>query len=679
MTGSRQRLFLLTVLILATIVPGAAQAQVRSEYRAFWVDTFNTTMRNQAEVQAVVDNAKLANANAIFAQVRRRGDAWYLNSLEPRPDFTPFEPEGFDPLQALITAAHAERIEVHAFVIVGAIWNKNPNFAPSATLGPPANPNHPFNLHSGYDPLTSTIVPGPNNWLTRTLLPDGAAGVAFQGHRFGNDFWIDLGHPDASAYTVDILMHLVRNYGIDGLHLDRIRYPEISVTGQTPSTGTNIGYNAVNVSRFQARHGLPATSMPAPGDPQWMQWRRDQVTNFVRRLYLYAMAERPELRISAALIVFGNAPVSEGQWNTAAEAYWRVYQDWRAWTEEGIIDIAIPMNYKAESVASNVTMFNEWNEWTKNHQYNRAGIIGMAGTAPNNSVEGLLRQTRRALAPSSTGNAGAGVIYFSMANTNAAFSPNPLAFPAPRDTPVRTFAEFASALRTGRSGTTQFEDPAANPVGIFSEPAFIPDFPWKSAPTKGHLKGFARRADGTPLDTAAVMIEHATTGATRATQTDGGGFYGGVDLTPGPYFVKAVLGTSTLYGCVANVVAGSVTTMDLAADTTRPLITGLRTSQNRIWPPDQKMVTVRLSYNTSDNCGTVTTTVGVTSNEPVDGTAWIVVNDHEVELRAERSSGGNGRVYTITVTARDAAGNTTSDSTTVTVPKNNGKRRIARS
>jgi len=182
-----------------------------------------------------------------------------------------------------------------------------------------------------------------------------------------------------------------------------------------------------------------------------------------------------------------------------------------------------------------------------------------------------------------------------------------------------------------------------------------------------------------PLDTAAVMIEHATTGATRATQTDGGGFYGGVDLTPGPYFVKAVLGTSTLYGCVANVVAGSVTTMDLGADTTRPLLTGLRTSQNRIWPPDQKMVTVRLSYNASDNCGIVTTTVAVTSNEPVVGTAWIVVNDHEVELRAEHSSGGNGRVYTITVTATDAAGNTTSDSTTVTVPRNNGKRRAARS
>jgi len=637
------------ILILFTLIlPDIAEAQMRSEYRAFWVDTFNTSLRTQADVQAVVDNTKLANANAIFAQVRRRGDSWYLNSLEPLPDFAGFE-AGFDPLRALITTAHAARIEVHAFVIIGAIWNKNPTFEPTATLGPPTDPRHVFNRHGGYDAVTKTIVPGPDNWLTRTLLPDGAAGVSFQGHRFGNDFWIDLGHPAASAHTVDVLMHLVRNYDIDGLHLDRIRYPEISVSGQTPATGTSIGYNAVNVSRFQSHYGLTPASTPPPGDPQWMQWRRDQVTNFVRRLYLNVIAERPEVRMSAALIVFGNGPVNESDWE-AAEAYWRVYQDWRAWTEEGIIDIAIPMNYKADSVASNAIMFDRWNEWTKNHQYGRAAMIGMAGASPNNSVQDLLRQTRRALAPSSKGNRAAGVIYFSMANSNAG----------------RTFAEFASALKTGRSGSTQFEDPVANPVGIFSEPALIPDFRWKSAPAKGHLKGFARRADGTPLDTASVTIEHAATATTRNTQSDGGGFYGSVDLEPGRYIVKAVLGGTTLYGCGADVMAGSVTTIDLGADTTRPVISGL--SASLLWPANQRLVTVRLNYSASDDCGRVTNTISITSNAPIDGLDWLVVNDREVQL-------GAGRVYTITVTSTDQSGNTTSSTTTVTVPLSNGRRR----
>src|SRR5262245_34398896 len=214
------------LFISVILIVSSTTAQSLSRYLAFWVDTFNSALTNYDYIVPILTNAQMARANAIVAQVRRRGDSWYLDSLEPLPDFIPIAP-GFDPLRDLITEAHAHGIEVHAFVIIGAIWNKNPTFAPTATLGPPTNPKHIFNLHGGYDPITMQVIPGPNNWLTRTLLPDGTGGVTFQGHRIGSEFWMDPGHPDAAAYTVNALMHLVRNYDIDGLHLDRIRYPEI--------------------------------------------------------------------------------------------------------------------------------------------------------------------------------------------------------------------------------------------------------------------------------------------------------------------------------------------------------------------------------------------------------------------------------------------------------------------
>src|SRR5918992_57487 len=94
--------------VLCLAEPAAAQ-----EYRAFWVATFNTVLNDHADVVAVVNNAKASNANVLFVQVRRRGDAWYLNSLEPAPDFVPIA-AGFDPLQDLISEAHASGIEVHA-------------------------------------------------------------------------------------------------------------------------------------------------------------------------------------------------------------------------------------------------------------------------------------------------------------------------------------------------------------------------------------------------------------------------------------------------------------------------------------------------------------------------------------------------------------------------------------
>jgi hypothetical protein len=106
-----------------------------------------------------------------------------------------------------------------------------------------------------------------------------------------------------------------------------------------------------------------------------------------------------------------------------------------------------------------------------------------------------------------------------------------------------------------------------------------------------------------------------------------------------------------------------------------PAITGLSTSTSTLWPPNHKMVDVTLNYTSTPVCGAATTTVVVTSNEPVNGTGdgdtspdWVIVDGHHLQLRAERASGGSGRIYTITVTSTDGAGNTTTASTTVRVP-----------
>ncbi len=470
--------------LLACFAPAAAQQ--RSEYRGFWVDTFNSTLNNHADIVQVVGRAKDAGANQIYAQVRRRGDAWYLDSLEPKPDFVDIAP-GFDPLQDLIVEAHANGIEVHAFVIMGAIWNRDT---------PPSDARHVFNRHG-------ISAAGTENWLTRTLLP----GFPDNGQRFGAEYWLDFGHPEAAAYSVEVLMRLVRGYNIDGLHLDRIRYPELTATGQTPASGANIGYNAVSVARFQTRHGV--VTIPTPGDPLWAQWRRDQVTNLVRRIYLNAIAVRPELKVSASLIAFGGGPTTEASW-TNAEAYWRVYQDWRAWTEEGILDVAIPMVYKREDTQS--AMFDQWLAWTKGHQYNRAAMVGLG--AYLNPMDGSVAQLQRSLAGT------LGVNFYSMANPATDGS----------------FAQFAAKL-TG---------------SVFADRPLVPTLPWKATPRGGHLMGIAQDADAVP-----VSIRNEATGTTRTTATDGGGFFGAVDLEPGLYEVHAA-GGGVVYAGRVRVEAGRV-------------------------------------------------------------------------------------------------------------------------
>jgi hypothetical protein len=92
-----------------------------------------------------------------------------------------------------------------------------------------------------------------------------------------------------------------------------------------------------------------------------------------------------------------------------------------------------------------------------------------------------------------------------------------------------------------------------------------------------------------------------------------------------------------------------------------------------------QFVPVIVLYSADDACGPVTSSLSVTSDEPVTGLwqglagltspDWIVINPYIVLLRAERSSSGDGRVYTVTITAADEAGGTATKDVIVTVPR----------
>jgi hypothetical protein len=71
----------------------------------------------------------------------------------------------------------------------------------------------------------------------------------------------------------------------------------------------------------------------------------------------------------------------------------------------------------------------------------------------------------------------------------------------------------------------------------------------------------------------------------------------------------------------------------------------------------------------------------VTSNEPDNGIGdgdtrddIVIIDDMRLDLRAERSGKGEGRIYTITYEAVDALGNVSMASATVSVPKSLGRK-----
>lgn len=506
------------VAILLFLTAASASAD---EYRAYWVDTFRTPFASRADVTRIIDAAVESNANALFVQVRRRGDAWYLDAAEPLSETL----DGtFDPLRALLDAAHARGIQVHAFVIVGAIFRGDPGIVPL-----PRDPHHVFLQHF-WDAKTRKPFRGSRQWGTRTSKGR---------YRFASDWYVDLGHPQAAAYTADVLLHLVRAYDIDGLHLDRVRYPE--------SPHGDVGYNETSVARFHARYGR----RPKAHDPLWNDWRREQVTSFIRRLSLGAKAIRPSITISAALIAWGGGPGASGGFANT-DAYRIAFQDWEAWLREGIIDVGSPMLYKREHAPAERKQFDDWLQFlvTTAHANGRAAVPGIG--AYLNSIEGTLRQARRTREASADG-----IIFFAMGDTkpwsilanstNNAVKGNPYALPvAGVFTPKRPNEEFFAALRTSTAtdGRTAFERMAQPLFAAILPPPRRPEEP------NGAVMGCAA-GDGT-----LVTIESPATHTTRTTRTDGSGFFGMLGLPPGEYRMTA--GATSI---AFNVTAGTVTTL----------------------------------------------------------------------------------------------------------------------
>jgi uncharacterized lipoprotein YddW (UPF0748 family) len=478
------------LLILSISISARAQTD---EFRALWVDAFGTGFKNASDVTALVNNARAGNFNVLIVQVRKRGDAYY-NGSPYEPKATDISPSSFDPLQDIINKAHdtsggKQRIEVHTWITTYPI---------STTASPGAN--HPMTLHP--------------DWVSQA-----ANGTTFDGF----NYWFEQAHPGVQEHTFNVAMDIISRYNIDGFNLDYIRY-----------NGQSWGYNPVAIQRFNFIYNRTGT--PTTTDTAWLQFRRDQVTALVRKIYLSTMAIKPHVKISVDAIAFAPGVTTTSQWPNT-DAYKHKMQDWRAWMEEGMIDITIPMMYfNQEQWAS---AWNNWSIFTKNHRYNRHAVLGPALYL--NTVSNSIYQIRTSRTNTAAGNKADGIsgyAYKQISNDGT-----------PRST-------FLAALT--QPATAALYDPY--PAPVFFEKVNPPVMPWKTSPTRGHLKGFVRNtATGGGLDYATVTL---TGPANRTLRTDATGFYGAVDLPPGAYTLNVSFAGYTGASSNATVSVGAVTTRD---------------------------------------------------------------------------------------------------------------------
>ena len=312
-------------------VPTGQPARPFEEVRALWV--VRSTMTSAAEVTAMVEQADQAGFNTVLVQVRGRADAFYSSSWEPRGE-TITEADGFDPLALTIDLAHARGIAVHAWVNTHLVWGG---------AGPaPRDSRHIVRAHPEW-----LAVPRALSVELFDVSPwDPIFVERLRKYAADNSGTVEGVYTSPSDARVkervrSVWLDLASRYDLDGIHFDYIRFPS-----------GDFDYSRGALERFRrwvtprlspglraelaaAHAGDPLAYVDALSEP-WAEFRRKHVTELVRWVYHGIKARRPELVVSAA--VFSNQE----------DAFRNRYQDWPAWLEEGILDVAVPMAYTTD-------------------------------------------------------------------------------------------------------------------------------------------------------------------------------------------------------------------------------------------------------------------------------------------------------------------------------------------
>ncbi|EYB67137.1 hypothetical protein DEIPH_ctg051orf0051 [Deinococcus phoenicis] len=435
-----------------------------SGVRGLWVDAFGPGLKTRAQAQQTVEDAARLGVNTLFVQAIRRGDCLCLRSALPPITDADFE-KNFDPLTIVTRLAHARGMRVIAWVSVTGASN---------TQVPNTNRAHVSRQH------------GPNagaaSWLSRR--PDGS-------WQEGADGWLDPAIPAAADFMVAGVVSLVQNYAVDGVQLDRIRYPDGGAWGYDPKT----------LARYRAETGARGT--PAPTDARWQNWKREQVTLLVRRIALEVKAVRPTAWVSAATITYGPPPAPG---DLAAfrktRTYSDVLQDWPTWMRDGLLDLNVLMNYKRDAVGDQGAWLDGWNAFAASV---RGGAEVAGGTA-------LYLNPPAVIASQAARTVGSGLGWVGYSYR----------------TPT---LDVYGTRQTTPQGLTAIRAVLTAPGGPLATP-----LPWKAQPPT--VRGLIGRVVGT-LTPGGRPVEAVRDGQVVArTTTDGGGHYGFLNLPPGPVEVR---------------------------------------------------------------------------------------------------------------------------------------------
>ena len=242
------------------------------------------TLSNKESIDNVVNFASQNGYSDLLVQVRSRDNAAYNSSFIQKPYFIA---KDFDPLKYILEIGKKSDLKIHAWINMYVIWSGKIR---------PLNKTHLINENKEWRDYS--FDPKPKTFTNHYLSPI---------------------HPEVNPYLITIIEEVVKNYEIDGIHLDYIRFKD-----------KEFGNNRIGLNQFGKN----------PSDKnftkQWENFKIGCVTSLVKDSFKLIKNKDKNLILSVAV-----KP-------NILEAKNRFSQDWGNWLKTGIVDYVFPMNYYKE-------------------------------------------------------------------------------------------------------------------------------------------------------------------------------------------------------------------------------------------------------------------------------------------------------------------------------------------
>lgn len=263
-----------------------------AELRGVWFAWAGSDVPTNAHIAQAMDALAEANFNCVYVDVWRYGYPYFKSETFYKYTGIYTDPAvgNRDILAEMVAEGHRAGLEVEAWFEAGFMATQGSN-------------NH--------------LYQAKPEWFAQDCkgnVPTFGAGGMSLSHT----------HPEVWQFLIDLTQDVIRNYDVDGVEFDRVRYPSL-----------NCGYDSTTRALYKTEHNNeePPDNIE---DPAWIQWRADKLTEFVSVFYDSIKATHPNIIVS-------NAPLPWG--------YEQFCQDWVTWANHGLLDAVQVQMYNSTNDA----------------------------------------------------------------------------------------------------------------------------------------------------------------------------------------------------------------------------------------------------------------------------------------------------------------------------------------